>query len=1525
AVNQEVTITVNPVPEVDPVDNQTHCAGDQVPATVFTSSVPGAVFSWSRAVPTPDIGSIPASGIGDVPGFIATNNSDAPITVTFEVVASFTANGVTCTGSPVQFTITVLPDPTVNPVADQTYCAGEQVPSTVFTSSVGGAVFNWTRTVSMPDIGLVPIAGTGDVPGFTSTNSSNAPITAIFTVVASVTANGVTCEGDPIQFSITINPVPQVNPVPNQTHCAGDQVPATVFTSSVPGAVFSWSRAVPTPDIGSVPASGMGDVPGFLATNASDAPITVTFEVVASFTNNGVTCTGDPVQFTITVLPNPPVDPVADQTFCAGEQVPATVFTSSVGGAVFSWTRTVPVPDIGLVPIAGTGDVPDFTATNTSNAPINSIFTVVATVTANGVTCTGDPIQFNITINPAPQIDPVVDQTHCAGDQVPATVFSSSVPGTVFSWTRTVPVPDIGLVPTDGIGDVPGFTATNSSNAPITSVFEVVATFTANGETCSEIPIQFSITINPVPQIDPVDNQTYCAGEQVPATVFTSNVPGAVFDWSRTVPVPDIGLVPDSGIGDVPAYVATNASNAPIVSTFTVDASFSNGGIDCPGNPIQYTVTINPSPNAVATPAAQTICSGNAITTIVLSGNVSGTLYNWTRDNTIPVTGIADSGSGNISGTLTNTTNAPITVTFTITPELPGCTGTPITATVLVNPAPAVFAVTGGGMLCMTDNIGLPVDLSGSQTNVNYQLRLNGNPVGAPVAGTGAAISFGPQITPGTYTVLAVHTQGGCTSDMGGSAEVTIFNCRIEISNPCVCLNNATTLENGQFDETIKLEAPNSQSWTVIAVNGFYTQGGPAPPAAPIPMAVGTILMNNGGNIFTLDGRHIDALGYTLTVSNGQGTIFNIGNACQYPNPVITANLSGPFCLYSDPVPLTGDPGDANIVSEGFTVNGLPATQFDPSQGAGQYVIVYTVNGGMPKAFGLTDPGCIQAVSLTVNVVGTPQNLACNNLVIIGLDADCVLEITADLILEGNYLCFDDYLVELDCTLPLGNGPWVPAIVNASNIGNTCSVRVTHLVSGNSCIGNIKIEDNLDPSINCEDFSVPCNTADLSPAYLQNVLNIDIAYPSIMDCQGFSLSHVDTETPQNCASGLTKIISRQWTVVDGSGNSATCIQIISLIRPAVIDITLPPNYDGLAAPGFDCSNAYPTPEWIESQGLQGFPYFMGTPVACSINGAHKDVVIEICDGTYSIAREWTIIDFCAGTVLHHQQLIAVTDEQPPLMTCPPNMTVSVDPYTCCGTIDLPDLIVEDICSQINNVSGIVTTFDPFTQMVTGIYPFIGTLQDFPGNNLWYSDTLAVFGFTACLPIGAHTVKYEAEDDCGNVSSCTFEMKVEDLVPPVAICDQFTVVSLAAGGQSLVYATTFDDGSYDNCCLLGFEVARMSADDCGDTNFGETVTFCCSDVGDTLMVVFRVTDCNGNVNDCMVLVQVQDKIKPSCTAPAQIAVDCEHFDPSLWAYGIAQVTDNCCLDTSKVFMGQLGLTHQANYSLFDTVCKKGTIN
>jgi len=117
---------------------------------------------------------------------------------------------------------------------------------------------------------------------------------------------------------------------------------------------------------------------------------------------------------------------------------------------------------------------------------------------------------------------------------------------------------------------------------------------------------------------------------------------------------------------------------------------------------------------------------------------------------------------------------------------------------------------------------------------------------------------------------------------------------------------------------------------------------------------------------------------------------------------------------------------------------------------------------------------------------------------------------------------------------------------------------------------------------------------------------------------------------------------------------------------------------------------------------------------------------------------------------------------------------------------------------------------------------------------------------------------------------------------------------------------------------------------------DSIKFYCCEVGTTQTVILRVyqLDANGNItvgpdgtpvfNECMIQVEVQDKIKPVCQSPANVTVSCENFDPSLWAYGKATISDNCCLDTAVSYQGQKGLTHSVNIAQFDTLCNKGTI-
>ncbi|MBK6996197.1 MAG: hypothetical protein IPH31_15195 [Lewinellaceae bacterium] len=81
-----------------------------------------------------------------------------------------------------------------------------------------------------------------------------------------------------------------------------------------------------------------------------------------------------------------------------------------------------------------------------------------------------------------------------------------------------------------------------------------------------------------------------------------------------------------------------------------------------------------------------------------------------------------------------------------------------------------------------------------------------------------------------------------------------------------------------------------------------------------------------------------------------------------------------------------------------------------------------------------TDGSIVESCCFDINVIEFPNpisSLVCNDLVYISLDEDCDYCLGADGVLEGGpYHCYDDYIVEVDKTLPYGNGPWVPACFN---------------------------------------------------------------------------------------------------------------------------------------------------------------------------------------------------------------------------------------------------------------------------------------------------------------------------------------------------------------------------------------------------------------------------------------------------------------------------------------------------------------
>ncbi len=299
----------------------------------------------------------------------------------------------------------------------------------------------------------------------------------------------------------------------------------------------------------------------------------------------------------------------------------------------------------------------------------------------------------------------------------------------------------------------------------------------------------------------------------------------------------------------------------------------------------------------------------------------------------------------------------------------------------------------------------------------------------------------------------------------------------------CHCLNNATTLSNGQFRDTVTVASGvTGETWTVDNASvGAFSNTSPAPPAAPISVN-GQTLTEVSPGVYRIIIRHVDASTYTLRVSNGMVTR-TISNTCYYPNVAITS-LPDTVCLTSAPVALTADNGGA-AGTGAFRINGQVATVFNAQLlGVGSYTVSYTFDAGTGTAGSPADPGCTTTVSKTVIVPNQP-NTAVVALVNVTLGDDCQAVITPEMVMAGDYPCMDDFMI----TVYDQNGFAIGNVVNGTHVGFRLNVRVMSRAGFFIGDGQIDIFDVNAPSITCP----PGNTM---PAITNQVQLLNATIPA---------------------------------------------------------------------------------------------------------------------------------------------------------------------------------------------------------------------------------------------------------------------------------------------------------------------------------------------------------------------------------------------------------------------------------------------
>jgi hypothetical protein len=417
---------------------------------------------------------------------------------------------------------------------------------------------------------------------------------------------------------LTTPPPPTVT-VNSTSICLGQTTTLTA-TSSTTGGTYLWSNGATTPSITVNPT------------------LTTTYSV--TYTNNG-TANGSG---TVTVNPLPAINAGQDVTICQG--ISANLTAS--GGSTYVWTG----------------------GPSTANYTVSPSATTTYTISGTDANGCSNTDQVVINVNPLPVVNSVPNQSICAGATTSAVTFTGTA-GSSYSWTNDNV--NIGL-PSNGSGNIPPFVALNSSSFPTTATITVTPILAG----CNGTPQTYTYTINPIPSLVVLSNQTVCAGSTTNTVIFNGTA-GATFNWTNSNI--NIGLAA-SGSGNINSFTAINTLSTPITSTITVTPTLGN----CSGSSQIFTFTVNPLPTI----------TGNTVlcptTTSQLTGSGTAASSNaWVSSNT---------GSSTISNTGLVSALSFGTSIITYTSNL-GCSAT--TNVDVTNPTTPLFiqitAVCSGGLI----------------------------------------------------------------------------------------------------------------------------------------------------------------------------------------------------------------------------------------------------------------------------------------------------------------------------------------------------------------------------------------------------------------------------------------------------------------------------------------------------------------------------------------------------------------------------------------------------------------------------------------------------------------------------------------------------------------------------------------------------------------------------------------------------------------------------------------------------------
>jgi hypothetical protein len=833
------------------------CEGGTVTLTaVITGGTGTPVYTWKRD----------GTPVGSNSSTYTTDNTLVPGNYSYTVEIT-QASG--CSATSPSVSANVVADPTVLITGAGDVCEGGTVTLTaVITGGTGTPVYTWKRN------------GTPVGSNSSTYTTDNTLVPGNYTYTVEITqASGCSAVSPSVSANVVADPTVLITGAGDV--CEGGTVTLTaVITGGTGTPVYTWKRdGTPVGSNSSTYTTDNTLVPG----NYS-----YTVEITQA---SGCSAVSPSVSANVAADPTVLITGAGD--VCEGGTVTLTaVITGGTGTPVYTWKRDG-------TPVGSNSST--YTTDNTL-VPGNYTYTVEITQ-ASGCSAVSPSVSANVFARPTAIISG--STSICIGQSATLTLTvtgSGVISGTLSDGTAfsgTAPTILVMVSPTN------------------TTIYTVVTL--NDGNSCQAYPSGLSgsatVTVYPLPA-GANDNYTICSGAAVNYDLQNNvntlgNSVASNFSWAALSNNPNItgeSLIPVTG--DFITDMLFNTTNIPQAVVYRVTPA-SDPGV-CAGPFFDVTVTVNPIPTALATDVADPICSGSQ-TNITVSNpnNVAGTTYNWSAPVTAGISELSSAIGASgvllvtpIQQTLTNTTNAPILVTFTITPvgaAPTSCTGTPITETVLVNPTPAGAITASAATTCN----GTPVMLTFTATAGagNFDLVVNGIPYANVVSGTVFA-TLSPAVTT-TYTLTSIVDKGvtpNCSNNSPGSSVTVTVTPR-----PTAVISGTATICNG---------ASTNLS---IAFTG----------TAPF-----TYSINGGAPVIASTNPEI------VSVSPSSNTTYTVTSLTDAACAALPGDLTGSAVITVNPRPTAVIIGTATICNGASTNLSIAFTGTAP--------FTYSLNGGSP-------------------------------------------------------------------------------------------------------------------------------------------------------------------------------------------------------------------------------------------------------------------------------------------------------------------------------------------------------------------------------------------------------------------------------------------------------------------------------------------------------------------------------------------------------------------------------------------------